>query len=1247
MKSSDTLRWHGLIPRLRRTFASMITAAALTTPLMAIDVETSDTTAYSSGGTDWAGKSESRIGNGKTNVDQTVYVLPFELPTVPSGESVTSATLTFTITGWHNWSDELVNLDLFGIDTVSSSNSVVASSHFVDGANPQSNGNAQLLDDNVATLSDIGPDAGSTTTVKVSGDFSAFVQSLYDNGASAGDYAFLVIAHDAALSGQAYYEVATANNSSNKPTVDIQFGASSPPSTRPDEVFVDVEDRAIAATGSHPWVGKDAARVGEGYDSGIASAYVLPVKLPVLQSGESIASATLSINIEGWSNWSDALNNVDLYGINGSETSAVVDTNDHFVDGANPQNPLATLLQNDWLTEADIGSQSNSGQTIPKTSNDLGAFFQSLYDNGAAGDEYAFLVLTHDQTMNLQRYYDITTANSTSLPKPKVDFVIASGGGTPPPPPPPPPPSGTTSIDGNGNVTIGDSDMESYGGQDASGSATVASDGSSVTLAGNTWKKVPLAYSVTSNTILEVTINASDTGEIAGIGLDNDNSFSDTARIFQLGGSQNFNNGIAISPSYSAGTGNATYVIDVGAHYTGAMNWLTFVADDDANSSANITFEDVKIYEQASSGTAPSFTSSPTISGSDNGNGSYDYTVTYGAANGNPSPTLTGVLTLNGVDVTSSMSGNTYTATQTSSSQSITWVVTASNGNPPNAVESASETVPAIATGGGEITLNEFSRDRAIFDAGLAVGLNGAEVPLTGTATPGAVIEGRAVSIDDGGATTTDWETIATANGSGNWSGEIIVPQSASWYQAHVRIKSNPGVYALMSNRFGSGLIVTMHEQSNLAQQLITSDNYTPLNVSVPDPEAVQMIELENRGYPSSSDQNAVPGPFRQINDANFFTTSMSHMAAQICEAAPGLKVLIVMDAKAGRAQNLTLDDNDDRRMWESVVALYDKVRQDGAKIGLMVNTHKNSMTDTKWAQYSCRSITGYKLDGSPCPKVNGRWHFDAGSASQYGDHIWADLIPGVLTGRTAVVMQDDGYGWPSDNDRNHGYYKQAFELSNNTNLPHNPFYASLWHNNARIGLLNNPSNDSSHYTYNDYYGKPNSARQRIFLALEAIGIVNIPEPKFDIITWTPNYVQLECSAGPVTTIAKQTGLPALNSGIDPEFSEAIGFRFNLSGSQPHDVRIVNKSTGQPANSGVVRVYPNSGTFNGSSKLYFRALTAAGSFDLNEYFLNQAHLHKPVMMIGPASSDPSYIGFEAVEVQPFVDIDLINNANNL
>jgi len=549
--------------------------------------------------------------------------------------------------------------------------------------------------------------------------------------------------------------------------------------------------------------------------------------------------------------------------------------------------------------------------------------------------------------------------------------------------------------------------------------------------------------------------------------------------------------------------------------------------------------------------------------------------------------------------------------------------------------------------GGSQISLNEFSRDRAIFDAGLAVGMNGADVPLSGTATPGAVIQGRAVSIDDGGATTTSWADIATTNGSGNWSGVIVAPTSASWYQAQVRIKNNTGVTALMNNRFGSGLIVTFHEQSNLQQQLATSYNHAPLNISVPDPEAVQMIELVNRGGPSFSDQNATPGPFRQINDSNFYTTSMSHMAAQICEAAPGLKVLLVMDAKAGRAQNLTLNDNDNRRMWQSVVALYDKVRQDGAEIGLMVNSHKNGMSYAKWAQYSCRSITGYKLDGTPCPKVGGRWHFDAGSDSNYGDHIWADLVPGILTGRTAVIMQDDGYGFPSDHPQNHSFYKQAMDLANNTNLPHNPFLASLWHNNVRMGLLNNPSNDFGHFTEDNYYGKPNSARQRIFLALETIGVVNIPEPKFDIITWTPNYVQLECSAGPVTTIAKQTGLPALNSSIDPEFSEAIGFRFNLSGSQPHTVRIVNKNTGQPATSGVVRVYPNSGTFNGSSKLYFRALTAAGSFDTNEYFLNQAHLHKPVMMTGPSSSNSSYIGFEALEVQPFVDINVINNANNL
>ena len=160
---------------------------------------------------------------------------------------------------------------------------------------------------------------------------------------------------------------------------------------------------------------------------------------------------------------------------------------------------------------------------------------------------------------------------------------------------------GSTGLDGSGNVTLG-GDGSSFANQDLAGTTTIGGGGASATLTGNNWKRFPINYTVTADTMLEFTVESSDTGEIIGVGLDENNDLSDAVRIFQVGGSQNWTGGQPISPSYTAGEGAVTYVIPVGSYYTGAMNWLVLAADDDANASTNVTYSNIKIYEAGGGG---------------------------------------------------------------------------------------------------------------------------------------------------------------------------------------------------------------------------------------------------------------------------------------------------------------------------------------------------------------------------------------------------------------------------------------------------------------------------------------------------------------------------------------------------------------------------------------------------------------------------------------------------------------------
>jgi hypothetical protein len=146
-------------------------------------------------------------------------------------------------------------------------------------------------------------------------------------------------------------------------------------------------------------------------------------------------------------------------------------------------------------------------------------------------------------------------------------------------------------------------------------SATVRAGGSSVLLEGNAWKRWGLSYNVTTNTVLEFTLDGLDTGEIVAFALDNDSTPLNGRRTFRLGGSDVGDTSYdswswRIQPTYTPGTGPRTYSLNVGSYFTGSVSVLGLVADDDADGSAAAVFRDLRIFEasamqQSSSASAP------------------------------------------------------------------------------------------------------------------------------------------------------------------------------------------------------------------------------------------------------------------------------------------------------------------------------------------------------------------------------------------------------------------------------------------------------------------------------------------------------------------------------------------------------------------------------------------------------------------------------------------------------------------
>ncbi len=130
-----------------------------------------------------------------------------------------------------------------------------------------------------------------------------------------------------------------------------------------------------------------------------------------------------------------------------------------------------------------------------------------------------------------------------------------------------------------------------------SSAATVTNGGTGLQLTGNAWKDVTLSATLSSNSVLAFDVDASDAGEILAIGLDSDNDHKNQVRMFQVSGSDPSSNMNQDFMTYTAGSGVRHYEIPIGSYYTGAMNRLVLIADDDANGSSNATFSNVAVYD--------------------------------------------------------------------------------------------------------------------------------------------------------------------------------------------------------------------------------------------------------------------------------------------------------------------------------------------------------------------------------------------------------------------------------------------------------------------------------------------------------------------------------------------------------------------------------------------------------------------------------------------------------------------------
>lgn len=295
----------------------------------------------------------------------------------------------------------------------------------------------------------------------------------------------------------------------------------------------------------------------------------------------------------------------------------------------------------------------------------------------------------------------------------------------------------------------------------------------------------------------------------------------------------------------------------------------------------------------------------------------------------------------------------------------------------------------------GAVTVNNFTRDAAIFDSGAQLGLTAADIPLTGTANPGAVIQGRAYSLDDAGASSTDWIDIATTDSNGDWSGNLLnIPKNTSYYRAEVRLKTATTVTAATTNKFAVGHIVAWWGQSEDARVVKQFFDQAPDAVPVADDDTLQVVfdeRNDNETDPSNPE-------YHRITAANPVTKSFASIANTLYEQTAGEKFLLVCMLKSGTGFDSVVDDSLLYRLWTSDLAIHNlAITEPGQEVGLAVSSWYAAPGSygTDYMEWFSRVFLGRDLVGTP---ITPPTSVTIGSNTIDFDHTVADLYDYTYT---------------------------------------------------------------------------------------------------------------------------------------------------------------------------------------------------------------------------------------------------------
>ena len=546
---------------------------------------------------------------------------------------------------------------------------------------------------------------------------------------------------------------------------------------------------------------------------------------------------------------------------------------------------------------------------------------------------------------------------------------------------------------------------------------------------------------------------------------------------------------------------------------------------------------------------------------------------------------------------------------------------------------SASATTTSAAT----IAVAAFTADRIIYDSRAAFAANSASVPLSGTGTDGMVVQARALSVDDAGATSTAWVDVSTIAG-GVWSGAISVPRSSSWYKPEVRIKTQTGVTAQGTNRFGVGHVIAMWGQSEIAY--IAWPAYSgAASVTVPDPEAVQMYYFPQT-FNAGDGAAGIARAF--ITTAAPVTAQMSALAAQLVAARPGEKFSIVLHAIPGTDFRGLVDNANVGRKWTDDLALHNAATSDGRKVGLASMSWFASPGSLGTAYTEALfPLIAKKTLGGAAVTIPGTITYTGGGSYQ-ADHWFGELYDYAFTKWVAHgphrfditqterdALHDVGgaaYIGAQNKQACRDGWRALMSNANATMFAPMGYSVMAYQNGRDDGA--GSWTDITHPAAATVDGASLHARHHMLTVLSAAGLTAWTAPKFDNCLWDASgaWVEVWSSAGAITTTRKKRGLAALPATY-PHWTEVVGFEVNGS---PVTSAVIQGS-------GRVRITkPGGGNFISSDALTFGSGNGTGEIQFPQDLQNGLWMNYPIV-------DLSVAGVDGIPVEPLPAASVLAN----